>query len=173
VRITDAPPYHGSGEPRRAAGPAIIGFACLIGLLAAGCSMSMELGSLFGKGDDAKAAEKGDDRDVTGSLQLQPSHEARADNGMTSGDWSLATAALREALGNREEGASVPWQNPITGARGTVTPVASAYLQEGSACRNFLASHVGKGREGWFEGKACRGHAGQWDVRSTRPLNKP
>jgi surface antigen len=135
--------------------------------------MSMELGSFFSKDEDTKIANEGDHRDVTGSLQLQSASTGQADKGMTSTDWSLATAALREALGKSEDGASIPWQNATTGTRGTVTPVASAYVQEGSACRNFLASRVGNGHEGWFEGKACRGHAGQWDVRSTRPLKKP
>jgi surface antigen len=135
--------------------------------------MTVELGSLFGKDDDAKVADHGDQRDITGSLQLQSASTGRASTGMSASDWSLATAALREALGQSEDGTSIPWQNPVTGARGTVTPVAAAYVQEGSACRNFLASHVGHGQEGWFEGKACRGHAGEWNVRSTRPLNKP
>jgi surface antigen len=169
VRIVDAHPYHGSSEPRRAGLPAIVAFACLFGFITAGCSVSMELGSFFGKDEETKSTEKRDDRDATGAL----SNSKRLASGMTPADWSLATAALREALGKSEDGTSIPWQNPRTGTRGTVTPVASAYVQEGSACRNFLASHVGDGHEGWFEGKACRGHAGQWDVYSTRPLDKP
>ena len=80
--------------------------------------------------------------------------------------------ALREALGKQEEGSSIPWQNPATGSRGTVTPVASAFVKDGFACRNFLASHVGAGHEHWFEGTACRVHRGEWDIRSTRPLDK-
>ena len=38
--------------------------------------------------------------------------------------------------------ASAPWENPRTGARGTVTPIASAYTQDGQTCRDFLASYV-------------------------------
>ena len=167
VRIADTP-YHGSGKPRRKPALSAVALFCLLGLTACGCSMSMELGSLFGKDDDAKATDKSDPRDVTASLQLV---STRSENSMTSTDWSLATIALREALANSEDGMSVPWLNPNTGTRGTVTPIASAYVQRGSACRNFLTSRVGDGQEGWFEGTACRGHAGQWDVRSTRALN--
>jgi surface antigen len=130
--------------------------------------MSWELGSLFGKDDDIPTSEKGSSREVTGAVQLQ---SARVEGAMTGADWSLATVAVREALSRNEDGTSIPWTNPATGTRGTVTPVASAYVQEGSACRTFLASRVGEGKEGWFEGTACRGHAGEWNVRSTRPLN--
>jgi surface antigen len=130
----------------------------------------MQLDSLFSNKDKAKLVEKGDPRDVTGSLPLQ-STRASGD-GMSATDWGLATAALREALGKEEEGISVPWQNPSTGVRGTVTPVASAFVQEGFTCRNFLASHIGGSREGWFQGTACRVHRGEWDVRTTRPLQK-
>jgi surface antigen len=132
--------------------------------------MSMQLDSLFADKDEAKFADKGDPRDVTGSLPLQSTRGSNS--AMSAADWTLATAALREALGKEDEGLSVPWQNPTTGARGTVTPVASSFVQEGFTCRNFLASHVGRSREGWFQGTACRVHRGEWDVRSTRPLQK-
>ncbi len=135
--------------------------------------MSFPLASLLpGGGDDARASAKGDKSDITGSLTLQPAAAGNASEDMTTVDWSLATAALREALNRKEDAASIPWQNPTTGARGTVTPIASAYVQDGFACRNFLASHVRNGRETWFEGTACRVHRGDWDVRSTRPLRK-
>jgi surface antigen len=167
VRIADTP-YHGSRKPRRRPATSAAAFICLLCFTVGGCAMSMELGSLFGKDDDAKTVGKTDARDVTASLQLV---STRSESGMTSTDWSLATIALREALAKNEDSMSVPWLNPNSGSRGTVTPIASAYVQAGSACRNFLASRVGDGQEGWFEGTACRGHAGQWDVRSTRALS--
>jgi hypothetical protein len=146
--------------------------AALLAAETAGCSMSMQLESLFAGKDEAKIADKGDPRDVTGSLPLQPARSGEADGVMSGADWMFATAALREAMGNNEDGTSAPWQNPTTGARGTVTPVAAAYVQDGHACRNFLASHVGAGREAWFEGTACRRQRGEWAVRTTRPLQK-
>ena len=138
--------------------------------------MSFPLASLLpGGGDDTRASskgDKGDKSDITGSLPLQPAAAGSTTDGMTSVDWSLATTALREALNRKEDAASIPWQNPATDARGTVTPIASAYVQDGFACRNFLVSHVRNGHETWFEGTACRIHRGSWDVRSTRPLRK-
>jgi hypothetical protein len=55
---------------------------------------------------------------------------------------------------------SVPWENPKTGTRGTVTPLASLYSQNGIACRDFLASFVKNGSESWLQGAACRAKRG-------------
>jgi hypothetical protein len=63
-------------------------------------------------------------------------------------------------------------ENPTTGARGTVTPVAQIYEKDGFPCRNFILGGVRDGRESWFEGTACRIHRGNWDVMTTRPLQK-
>jgi len=150
-------------------------FAGILALAAGagGCSMSMELGSLFSeKSDEKTSADKVDARDVTGSLPLQPTHTENPGSGMTRADWTFATAALREAMQDNGDGTSIPWQNSATGVRGTVTPVSSAFVQDGFACRNFLASHIGNGREGWFEGTACRVHRGLWEVRTARLLQK-
>jgi surface antigen len=67
---------------------------------------------------------------------------------------------------------SVPWENPASGARGMVTPLAAAYDQEGRTCRDFLASYVRRGTEVWLQGEACRAEAGKWEVRSMRPWKR-
>ena len=41
----------------------------------------------------------------------------------------------------------MPWENPTTGARGTVTPLSTAYSNNGTTCRDFLASYVRNGSE--------------------------
>ena len=48
----------------------------------------------------------------------------------------------------------MPWENPRTGARGTITPLASAYNQDGVTCRDFLASYVHGQTEAWLQGEA-------------------
>ncbi len=53
-----------------------------------------------------------------------------------------------------DKDASLPWENPETGARGTVTPLAAAYTQDGSTCRDFLASYVRDGRGGLAAGRS-------------------
>ena len=63
----------------------------------------------------------------------------------------------------------MPWENPSTGARGTVTPLATAYNQDGATCRDFLASYVKDGSESWLQGEACRAARGKWEVRKMRP----
>src|SRR5216683_1935100 len=65
--------------------------------------------------------------------------------------------------------ASVPWENPHTGARGTITPLATATSQDGVTCRDFLASYVKNGSESWLHGEACRAGRGKWEVRNLRP----
>lgn len=135
--------------------------------------MSIPISSLLpGAEEKVLASTEADRSEITGSLPLQSPAAGKGSGGMTPVDWSLATTALREALNRNDDAASMPWQNPTSGARGTVTPIAAAYVQDGFPCRNFLTSHVHEGRETWFEGTACRVHRGQWDVRSTRPLQK-
>ncbi|HEV2956092.1 MAG TPA: RT0821/Lpp0805 family surface protein [Xanthobacteraceae bacterium] len=87
-------------------------------------------------------------------------------------DLAYAKAAAAEALA-RTGDVSVPWENPGTGARGTVTPLASAYTQDGFVCRDFLASYLRKDSESWLQGDGCRIHQGRWEVRHMKPLQRP
>jgi surface antigen len=128
--------------------------------------MSYPLASFLPGAQETKTALQGDTTEVTGSVGLS------APEGMTQPDWTLAHAALREALGRKEDGASIQWENPTTRSRGTVSPVSAAFLQDGFHCRNFLVSHLQSERENWYEGTACRTHRGAWDIHSTRPLRK-
>ncbi len=134
------------------------------------CSSSLP--SLLGDNDKPQQVARSEnvkpEPTVTGSLAL--ANGART--AMSPLDWNIAQSALRESLGRSEAGASQPWENPTSGSRGTVTPVASIYEKNGFACRNFIVSHVRDSKESWYEGTACRIHRGQWDVTSTRPLQK-
>ena len=58
-----------------------------------------------------------------------------------------------------------------SGARGTVTPIASAYTQDGQTCRNFLASYVNGDSQSWMQGEACK-LRGAWEVRSLKPWKR-
>jgi surface antigen len=173
--------YHGSavfGAARNI--PALV-----LAVAMAGCSMSFP--SLLGEKDadksppsastsaafDAKSERAGKaDGDITGSLPLQPAAAASAKGALSPIDWAIAKSALRDVLGRGEAGSSQPWENPTTGARGTVTPVAGIYEKDGFPCRNFILGGVRDGRESWYEGTACRIHRGNWDVMTTRPLQK-
>jgi surface antigen len=146
--------------------------AFIMACVASGCSSSMP--ALFANNDKPVMVARSEnapkpDPDITGSLSLS-SNGANAT--MSPVDWAIAKSALRQALGREEAGASQPWENPTSGARGTITPVAAIYEKGGFACRNFIVSHVRDDKETWYEGTACRLHRGQWDVTASRPLQK-
>ena len=71
-----------------------------------------------------------------------------------------------------ERGRGGPWENPQTGARGTITPIAAVYRDNGIECRVFLVSYVHDKAEAWMQGEACRASAGHWDVRSLKPWRR-
>ncbi len=127
-------------------------------LVGGGCSMSYQIESLFG----------GDKADTTGSITPPPGAQS-AQALPPDDDLAYARAAVSEVLRRGEKDASAPWENPNTGARGTVTPIATAYSQDGETCRDFLASYVKGGDQSWLQGEACRHTKGVWQVRSIKP----
>ena len=50
-----------------------------------------------------------------------------------------------------------------------LAPVASAYLQDGRACRDFLASYVNGRNESWLHGSACQIAHGRWEIHTLKP----
>jgi hypothetical protein len=134
------PRYRGTPSRWHALARCLPAGACLLGLATGGCSFAYKL-----------AAPK---------PAAEPPAEA---------DLAIARAAVSEVLSKGGKHASMPWENPKTGARGTVTPLASAYEQGGTTCRDFLASYVKDGSESWLQGEACRAARGKWEVRNLRP----
>jgi 17 kDa outer membrane surface antigen len=138
------------------------GFALSLALVLGGCSFSYQLDSMFSR-------ERGPSGDTTASAhQLSPRPQS------STGMFSLAAiyAAVSEALGRGGSSTSVPWEDPATGARGTVTPLSSAYVQDGTTCRDFLASYVRGSSESWLQGEACRSAQDRWEVRNMRPWRR-
>jgi surface antigen len=142
--------------------------ALALALNAGGCAVS-GVGSLFSRGDrDAMASAS---EDVTGSVG--PARLANTGGLPSDTDLVFTKLAIVEVLQRGSKESSAPWENPSSGARGTVTPIASAYEREGSTCRDFLASYVRRhGPETWMQGEACRGGKGQWEVKSLRPWTR-
>lgn len=131
--------------------------ALMLAVAAGGCSLSGQLDSYFAS-----------DKDTTGSITPPPG--ARAEAVLPpEGDLVYARAAVSEVLRRGEKDTSLPWENPRSGARGTVTPVAAAYTQDGQTCRNFLASYVKGSEQSWLQGEACQQSRGAWEVRSLKP----
>jgi surface antigen len=133
-------------------------------LACGGCSFSYQLGSLFEKSSDEAADHTGSIGTPAADAVSQPSSDA---------DLVYARAAATEVLARGADGDSQPWENPRTGARGTVTPIAAVYTQDGFSCQDFLASYLRKGsKEAWLQGEACRIHQGKWEVRSLKPWKR-
>jgi surface antigen len=126
----------------------------LIGLGAGGCSVS--------RSDNLANVE---DWDVTGSLGAQ----AKAST-PTESDLAFARNAASDVLTKGNKDSSQPWQNPETGARGSVTPLSRAYSSEdGRTCRDFLASYVNGTTESWLHGAACQSAHGRWEIHTLKP----
>ena len=131
----------------------------LVGLGSGGCSLSRS---------DAAFA-KMEDNDVTGSTVAAPS----AAPVPTESDLAFARTAASDVLTKGDKDSSQPWENPETGARGSVTPLAQAYTAEdGRTCRDFLASYVNGRSESWLQGAACKAGQGRWEIHTLKPWKR-
>ena len=125
----------------------------VIGAGAGGCSLS--------RGDGAFA--KMEEGEVTGAL---------ADKAPTESDLAFARNAASDVLTRGSKDFSQPWENPETGARGSVTPLAQAYSADGRTCRDFLASYVNRHNESWLQGAACKSGHGRWEIHTLKPWRR-
>lgn len=92
----------------------------------------------------------------------------------TESDLAFARNAASDVLTKGDKDASQPWTNPETGARGSVTPLAEAYTEEGRTCRDFLASYVNGKTESWLQGAACQSKSkrGHWEIHTLKPWRR-
>ena len=130
----------------------------LVGVGSAGCSLSRSDG----------AFAKMDDKEVTGSI-TPPAPPAVP----TESDLAFARTAASDVLTKGDKDSSQPWENPETGARGSVTPLAQAYSSDdGRTCRDFLASYVNGRSETWLQGAACKADHGRWEIHTLKPWKR-
>ena len=139
----------------------------MVGFAAGGCSY--KLGSLF---KDKEADKPGYTATTPPTPRMDSGGDPPSAGMPPEGDLAFARAAASEALTRGGKDVSVPWENPRTGARGTVTPLPSASTQNGIPCRDFLVSYVLEGSELWLQGEACRMQEGRWEVRNLRPWKR-
>jgi surface antigen len=131
----------------------------LIGVGAGGCSLPRTDG----------AFNRMQGNDVTGSIGgAQPASGPAP----TDSDLAFARNAASDVLTRGDKDASQPWENPETGARGSVTPLAQAYSSDGRTCRDFLASYVNGRSESWLQGAACQTGRGQWEIHALKPWRR-
>jgi surface antigen len=130
----------------------------LIGVGSGGCSLS--------RTDSAFA--RMDDNDLTGSI----GGAQAAEPAPTETDLAFARNAASDVLTKGDKDSSQPWENPGTGARGSVTPLAQAYFSGGRTCRDFLASYVNGRSESWLQGAACQTGHGLWEIHTLKPWRR-
>ena len=90
----------------------------------------------------------------------------------TETDLAFARTAASDVLTKGDKDSSQPWENPETGARGSVTPLAQAYSSDGRTCRDFLASYVRGRSESWLQGAACQAGHGRWEIHTLKPWRR-
>src|SRR6266567_1257582 len=91
-----------------------IAMSLALGTATSGCSLSYKLDSFMGK-DSEKTL-------TTQSVPGAPASSPGTDSVMPpEGDLAYAKQAAALVVTRADKGASVPWANPATGARGTVT----------------------------------------------------
>ena len=137
--------------------------ALLAALSTAGCAYQLDAG--FTKPDA--------DTEPTGSIG-GAGRQAVAVKGaaLSEADLAYARAVAADVVGHGAKDASIPWENPNTGAGGNITPLATSYSEGGVPCRDFLASYAHGGSEDWLQGVACRTSQGNWEVKSLKPLKR-
>jgi surface antigen len=107
--------------------------------------------------------------DATGAIPKLPPKLSRALDGE---DLRRAIAAMNTALDPQGSGASVNWDNPQTGAKGSFTPVGQPYPLEGKICRAFHADIAVNETQESLQGAACREKTAEWALTEVKPFRK-
>lgn len=103
-----------------------------------------------------------DEDDATGSIASRTKP--------TDSDLAFARNAASDVLSKGDSDVSQHWENPETGARGSVTPIAQSYAAgNGRTCRDFLASFVNGRTERWLQGAGCQNDHGRWEIHALKP----
>jgi surface antigen len=164
--LSRLPVYSGTGSSRLRRHPhRFATLAALLGALStAGCAYQLDAG--FSKPDG--------DVEQTGSIG-RSDRQAATGRGVVAPpetDLAYARAVAADVVGHGAKDASIPWENPNTGAGGNITPLAASYTDGAYTCRDFLASYVHGPAQAWMQGEACRTAHGRWEVRSLRPFKQ-
>lgn len=88
-------------------------------------------------------------------------------NALHARDGALAEAALSRALESQASGTPVRWENPDSGATGSIKPVRTFKNRDDQFCREYERVHVSSaGRSETVIGIACRDESGAWQTRA-------
>lgn len=145
-------------------GPRLVVLTATAGGLA-GCSIAVPMAS------EPSAMWHGQTvaMDVTGTI---PKPAPKLSRALDSEDDRRALAALSTALDPQGSGASVKWDNPQTGAKGSFTPVGQPYPLEGMICRAFHADIAVNETQESLEGAACREKTAEWALTEVKRFRR-
>lgn len=143
--------------------PGVLGALIVAGALS-GCSIAIPMGA-----SSSSVMWQGAPEDVTGSIAKPPLKLSRH---LDSEDVRRANAALGTALDPQGSGASVHWDNPQSGAKGSFTPVGQAYPLDSKICRSFLAEVAAGDNVEKLQGVACREKTAEWTLTEVKPFKK-
>jgi 17 kDa outer membrane surface antigen len=125
------------------------------------CSVAIPVGS-----SSNSALWRGAPEDATGSIaKPAPKLSRRLD----VEDLRRAMAALETALDPQGSGASVHWDNPQSGAKGSFTPSGQPYPVDAKVCRAFVAEISAQDDVEKLEGAACREKSADWTLTEVKP----
>jgi hypothetical protein len=82
----------------------------------------------------------------------------------TSSDITYIIQALNNALETAPVGSETQWQNPTSGAYGTISPLSGQTVSAGQTCRDYRRTRVAYGETRAYEGTACREPDGWWTI---------
>ena len=81
-------------------------------------------------------------------------------------DAAIAETTLRQALETQVSGTPVRWENPDSGASGTVKPTRTFKNHNNQFCREYERVETVAARTETISGIACRSDDGQWRTRA-------
>lgn len=81
-------------------------------------------------------------------------------------DAAIAEATLKRALESQVSGTPVRWDNPDSGATGTVKPIRTFKNHNDQFCREYERVETTGGRTESVSGIACRSDDGTWRTRA-------
>ena len=159
-------------EPRRFAA------AALAVSLAAGCASVQQtvrdapkatiggLGGALAGGLLGAAVDDGHTRGIAAGVAAGALLGALGGNVLDQRDRRIANETAQRALEHAPTGTALPWSNPDTGNRGSVTPTRTWQQPSGQYCREYQQEIVvgGKTQQGF--GRACRMPDGTWQIQS-------
>ena len=87
-------------------------------------------------------------------------------NRLDEKDKEMAARAAHHAFENSQTGRPATWQNPDTGASGSVTPTRTYQVESGQYCREYTQEIRVGGEKHQSYGTGCRQPDGSWKIQS-------